>query len=547
MSFIRKIFHYFQNTSPSEKQENISLRDIDRSALETYSWWKNTYVSIRKSKIRSWKVIFLFAFISGMIVATVWLIHIKLKNASDASSQLDISIDTIKYEGCVADGVLSGYGGKTEETIALLDRSKCKYLHRAVETWLSHPNFTLVEKNLQKFTRKDFIFGMFLAEAINPNLMEYKDDGKRFDFSKMCRNGSYGFWGPDTCKADFSSLEYRRYLDHITKRAIDLGIQSFLFGQVMFQDSEISNDSYIYEIVSSMRKYAQENEKKIIIGAQTNSITNTSYLHVFDYIEGGVGLNEQGYIEDEACFSWWLNPKNGGWCWALLWHEKYALKAKNVILHLDWRGDLSDDMSVFARMSPDLRAKTLKNLYGFFRDKNMGFFLPMLAVVAKNNNGGCYGPQEDFYSSDAVFGCNDESVINEILTVKEFSYENPLKKRIFSNEASFVSQVVPQEMIAGQTYPILISLKNSGTSTWTDEEKYRLGSQSPQDNDTWGGRVFLSPGEKILPGEIKQFTFVVTAPKESGEYVFQWRMVQEQKEWFGNFTTKTPIRVVDLY
>jgi hypothetical protein len=545
MISLGKFFHKLIHKPPLQERKT-SLRDIDKGALEAYSWWKNTYVYIRKNRIRTWKVIFILAFISGMISATIWLVHIRIETTSDASFQVDISMETIKYKGCVADGVLSGYGGRTEETIALLERSDCVYLHRAVETWLAHPNFTLVEKNIQKFTRNDFIFGMFLAEAINPTLQPYKADGKTFDFSKMCKEGSYGFWGPDTCKANFASLEYRRYLEHITQKAIDMGIQGFLFGQIMLQDGNISSSSYAYEIVASMRDYAQKKGKKIIIGAQTNVITDTSYLHLFDYIEGGVGIDEQGTIEEEACFSRWWDAEKGGWCWALLWHEKYALKAKNVILHLDWRGDPSDDMSIFARMDRDLRAKTLKNLYGFFREKEMGFLLPMLAVVAKDNNGGCYGPREDFYSPNTVFGCKDEDAINEILISRNFSYESPLKQKVLFNEASFISQIVPQEMIAGQKYTISISLQNSGTTIWEDDQKYRLGSQSPQDNDIWGGRTFLNPGEKVLPGEIKHFVFTVTAPEESGEYTFQWRMVQENKEWFGNFTTKTPIRVIRL-
>ncbi len=475
MTPLGKIFHRLLHKPPLQK-EKTSLRDIDRGALEAYSWWKNTYVYIRKNRIRTWKVIFILAFISGMISATIWLVHIRIETTSDAFFQADVPMEVIKYKGCVADGVLSGYGGRTEETIALLERSDCVYLHRSVETWLAHPNFTLVEKNLQKFTRKDFIFGMFLAEAINPTLQPYKADGKTFDFSKMCKEGSYGFWGPDTCKADFSRLEYRRYLEHITQKAIDIGIQGFLFGQIMLQDGNISSSSYAYEIVASMRDYAKKKGKKIIIGAQTNVIADPSYLHLFDYIEGGVGINEQGNIEEDICFSRWWDPEKGGWCWALLWHEKYASQAKNVILHLDWRGDPSDDMSIFARMDQDLRAKTLKNLYGFFREKDMGFFLPMLAVVAKDNNGGCYGPQEDFYSPNNIFGCRDESIIHEILTYRDFFYESPLKQKPLFNEASFISQIVPQEMIAGQKYTISISLQNSGTTIWEDDQN-RLGSK----------------------------------------------------------------------
>ncbi|QQS61813.1 MAG: hypothetical protein IPN70_02755 [Candidatus Moraniibacteriota bacterium] len=537
----------------SKNKEFSPERTIDRDAMEIYSWWKHTYVYIRKNKIRAWQVVFLLAFIAGIIVTTLWLITIRIENKSDATDGgKEISMDIIKYKGCIADGVLSGYGDDTDNSILLLERSECQYLHRAVETWTAHPNFTLVEENLKKFKREDFIFGMFLAEALDPRL-EYKDDNKKFVFSKMCKEGSEGFWGPDTCKADFSKKEYRKYLDHITQRAMDLGIQSFLFGQIMFQDDKINTDSYAYDIVSDMRDYAQKTGKKIIIGAQTNTITNESYLRMFDYIEGGVGINTVGDIENGPCFSFQGNDQFKNWCWALLWNERYASRANNVLLHLDWRGDKTDDMSIFARMDQNVRKKTLRNLYNFFREKEMGFLLPMLAVVAKDNNGGCYGPKENFYSPDNNLGCQDENAINNILALREdeeFILVNkeviPENKEVQTNDAVFISQIVPQEMIAGQKYTISLSLKNSGKASWTNTEKYALGSQSPQDNNLWGGRIFLTPEEVVAPGQTKHFIFIVTAPKESGEYMFQWRMVQEFKEWFGNFTTKTPIRVINL-
>jgi hypothetical protein len=144
-----------------------------------------------------------------------------------------------------------------------------------------------------------------------------------------------------------------------------------------------------------------------VIGAQTNSITDPNYLKLFDYIEGGVGISEQGAIENGPCWS----GKNS--CWALLWHPNFSQKANNVFLNLDWGGMLNDDMSKFARMDQDTRAKTLKNLYSYFTSKNMGFMMPYLAVVNKDN-GGCYGPKRNFYSPDNKYKCDDEDTIAKI-------------------------------------------------------------------------------------------------------------------------------------
>jgi len=112
------------------------------------------------------------------------------------------------------------------------------------------------------------------------------------------------------------------------------------------------------------------------------------------------------------------------------------------------------------------------------------------------------------------------------------------------NSARFISQSVPGQMESRKRYNVTIRFKNTGTSTWTREAIYKLGSQNPHDNEIWGrGRVPLDPDEQIETGEEKEFLFEVTAP-EPGTYDFQWRVVQEQVGWFGDFTESIEIDVV---
>lgn len=321
-----------------------------------------------------------------------------------------ISMEAMKKRGCVADGFLSGYGDNTNSEAKLINRSKCVYLHRALETWASPPDFDLASDIMQKITKPDVIYGMFIAEAIKKNVdFRYPDENRDFNFSKMCRNGSDNVWGEHTCKPNFASKEYRKYIDYITKRAIDTGIQSFLFGQIYYQESGDPNHLYASEIVTKMRDYARSKGIEIAIGAQTGSISDPDYLKLFDYIEGGVGIDSQGNIEDGPCLM-----KKGS-CWALLWNDKFAKNAKNVFLHLDWSGLKYDDMSTFARMDSGTREKTLRNLYQQFTSKNMGFMMPYLAVINKIN-GGCYGPKKRFYSPDNKYTCRDEEAIDKIFS-----------------------------------------------------------------------------------------------------------------------------------
>jgi hypothetical protein len=73
------------------------------------------------------------------------------------------------------------------------------------------------------------------------------------------------------------------------------------------------------------------------------------------------------------------------------------------------------------------------------------------------------------------------------------------------NESVFISQNVPA-LTPGETISVSITMKNTGTTSWTKEGGYKLGSQGPEDNDVWGlNRVELDEGEEIKPTEEKNF------------------------------------------
>lgn len=325
-------------------------------------------------------------------------------------------IEKMKRQGCIADGLLNGHGGDTKRSIKLINRSECYYLHRSIETWLEAPDFEDIAENMEKIDKEEIVFGMFIAEAISTKAdQHYPAEDRDFEFSKMCREGSKNFWGEHTCKPSLERSEYRRYVRHITEKAMDLGVQSFMFGQVYFQDSV--SEPVMPEVIKEMREYAEFKGMEIIIGAQTNDIEDKEYLQLFDYIEGGVGLATDGDIENGPCFSRWYK-KEGDWCWALLWHDRFRSKADHVFVHLDWSGRKGDDMSTFSLMERSMRHHTLTNLHNYFTSQKVGFLLPMLAVLPKEN-GGCHGKSRKFYSPDNKYSCKDEDVINAILEVNK--------------------------------------------------------------------------------------------------------------------------------
>lgn len=111
------------------------------------------------------------------------------------------------------------------------------------------------------------------------------------------------------------------------------------------------------------------------------------------------------------------------------------------------------------------------------------------------------------------------------------------------NEASFVSQVIPP-MVPGSNVTATVTMKNTGTTTWTKARGYALGSQYPPENVTWGlAQVEMAVSDSILPGEEKTFSFEITAPATDDAYDFQWQMTQADSGWFGATTFHQTIRL----
>ena len=94
------------------------------------------------------------------------------------------------------------------------------------------------------------------------------------------------------------------------------------------------------------------------------------------------------------------------------------------------------------------------------------------------------------------------------------------------NAAYVSSSNVPLTMTQGGQATVTVTMRNTGTTTWTTALGYKLGSQSPADNTTWGtNRVSLA--SDTAPGAEAVFTVAITAPSTKGGHVFAWRMVRD--------------------
>ncbi|MEN9867650.1 MAG: hypothetical protein RL748_3240, partial [Pseudomonadota bacterium] len=117
------------------------------------------------------------------------------------------------------------------------------------------------------------------------------------------------------------------------------------------------------------------------------------------------------------------------------------------------------------------------------------------------------------------------------------------------NNAAYISQSVPHAMAAGKQITVSVTMKNTGTTTWTGPN-YRLASQNPVGNWTWNiPRVLLNTNESVPPGGTKTFTFTIT-PEAITSFDraiyrnFQWQMIQEGTEFFGALTENINVNLI---
>jgi hypothetical protein len=122
-----------------------------------------------------------------------------------------------------------------------------------------------------------------------------------------------------------------------------------------------------------------------------------------------------------------------------------------------------------------------------------------------------------------------------------YSHADPTPAYV-DDAAVSVAVAPPPQLAAGSTAQVVVTATNRGSTTWTPELGYRLGSQAPQDNTTWGTHRVELPGPVDPQGSVS-FAFDVTAPAAAGSHAFCWRMLREGVHWFGVPTATVPIGV----
>jgi len=134
-------------------------------------------------------------------------------------------------------------------------------------------------------------------------------------------------------------------------------------------------------------------------------------------------------------------------------------------------------------------------------------------------------PLNNLYVGGWSYGSNGTTDINLV----KFGAEH----------SQYVSQSFPTAMKTGHVYSVTITLKNTGTTTWTSANGYSLVPVNANWNVT---SVPLAAADSITPGKSKTFTFNVTAPSKAGSFSSRWTM-QRASTMFGSESNLVTVSV----
>jgi len=114
--------------------------------------------------------------------------------------------------------------------------------------------------------------------------------------------------------------------------------------------------------------------------------------------------------------------------------------------------------------------------------------------------------------------------------------------RPVDNNARYLSQSTPGQMVPGKVYGVSVTMKNSGSKVW-QKGSYSLKLMNVTESleKTWAvSNVDIN--SNVNPGEDVVFNFSLTAPMVEGDYNIQWQMA-EGNAFFGEPSANVPVNV----
>ncbi len=104
--------------------------------------------------------------------------------------------------------------------------------------------------------------------------------------------------------------------------------------------------------------------------------------------------------------------------------------------------------------------------------------------------------------------------------------------------ARVINYIAPETMGCSESGEIQITVKNTGTKTWSESEQIRLCIW--QDGMDLGYRVVLPEEKTVAPGEEHTFVLESFVMPEASSTVLEFQMLQEMVMYFGE---KVPVTI----
>ena len=140
-------------------------------------------------------------------------------------------------------------------------------------------------------------------------------------------------------------------------------------------------------------------------------------------------------------------------------------------------------------------------------------------------------------------GTDMDSASGRVRGFFRLPYRRKSAAAAYIDDATVTLAGAPADRMApGARATVRLVATNTGSTTWTRQPAYQLGSQAPPDNTTWGINQASVSGN-VDPGQNATFALNVTAPADPGGYDFGWRMRSAGGKWFGAATPTMPITV----
>jgi len=130
-------------------------------------------------------------------------------------------------------------------------------------------------------------------------------------------------------------------------------------------------------------------------------------------------------------------------------------------------------------------------------------------------------------------GTDDPNTPGQIRGFFRLPYTHADPTPAYIDDATVFSNWWKGQMTPGSEDTATVVAVNTGSTSWTLAADYRLGSQAPQDNTTWGTARVELPAGQVDPQQQAQFSFPIVAPTVEGQYAFSWQMVRDPDHFFG--------------